>query len=412
MKRFAYLDIEATHNNWSDTEIIEIAFIIKDENGKDLDFYHSLIKPKNELNEDISHLTGITKEMLKNAPEFYHEATKIYEKLQDSIIVAHKASFDFDLLKSQLQEVKLSLTNKKICTLEMSQRLIPEMKSYTLKSLCELAQIKVPKHHRALDDATALSKLHTYLRLINGELTKVQKYLPKHEKMIKKTSTRPGIILIKNGKKREVFKTENLKKKLEEVLLIGPKNKNRLTQFICIETIQSASLVEAGLIQTNLEKPIYPFCLYKVKDKYGRILLRIGKTNVKKPALYYFHTKSSAHKTLKSLIPKAANQDVIRQNIALKKELKKLIILEKNYLIRSVETINNEYEYIIIKGDESYARFRSPKLIKHSNEIDYQDLRFKKMRPREYMSFNHSLKWIKNQKTKTDLLIEIKKSLS
>lgn len=411
MKRFAYLDIEATHTNWIDAQIIEIAFIIKDETGKDLDYFHSLIRPSSELSEDITHLTGITESMLKNAPEFYKVAHKIQEKLSDSIIVAHKAAFDYDLLRKQLKDLDIELTNKRICTLELSQRLIPELNSYALKSLCELAQIEIPKHHRALDDATALSKLHTYLRLINGELTKVEKYLPKHKKLIHKTCARPGVIVIRNGKKREVFKSENLKKKLEELLLINPKNKERQTQFIQIDVTPTGSLIQAGLIQSKLEKTIYPFCLYQVKNKEGKILLRIGKTDIKRPALYYFSSKIAAKETLKRLIPKKQQTDTIRQNIALKQELKKLIAFEKNYLIRSAETLNSLYQYTLIRGDKTFARFESSKFISSSKEIDYNEIKFKKMGPREYMSLNHSLKWIKNQKSKTDILIEIKKFL-
>ena len=82
MKRYAYLDIEATHTNWNDAEIIEVGLIIKDEHGDVLDYFESLIRPQNLINEGITELTGISQNMVDNAPEFYKVAPKLYEKLQ------------------------------------------------------------------------------------------------------------------------------------------------------------------------------------------------------------------------------------------------------------------------------------------------------------------------------------------
>ena len=106
MKRFAYLDIEATHTNWRDAEIIEIAFIIKDENGKDLDHFQSLVRPKAGIEKEITELTGITTNMVNNAPEFFNLAPRISQKLEDTIIVAHKAEFDYEILKKALEKGK------------------------------------------------------------------------------------------------------------------------------------------------------------------------------------------------------------------------------------------------------------------------------------------------------------------
>lgn len=420
MKRFAYLDIEASHTNWNDAEIIEIAFIIKDENGKDVDFFQSLIKPQRKITEEISELTGITQKMLDTAPEFNSVAQKISEKLKDTIIVAHKIDFDYEVLKKHLESVNIELTNKKICTLQLSQRLIEELKSYSLKSLCQLLQIKLPKHHRALEDASALFHLHNYLRMLNGELYQENKFLKEHQKYIEKTPQKPGVIIFEQNKAQEIYKSENLNKKLKELLQICPNNKSRLNKKF--KTIICASLTEAGLVKTQFEKPFYPFCIYKVKDKNGKILLRIGKTNLKKKALYFAKDKKEATNILKKLIShskkqKFAYQDskvnpsmIVKENIELNKEIKKLITLEKNYLIRSNFQIDGKYQYTLIRGNHSYASFKSSQELNKSEDIIYHSLKFKNMGPREYMSLNHSLKWIKNQKNKTDILIEIKKS--
>jgi DNA polymerase III epsilon subunit family exonuclease len=419
MKRFAYLDIEANHTNWHDAQIIEVAFIIKDEDGKDLDYFQSLIKPKGEINPEITQLTGITQQMLNNAPELHKIAQKIHDKLEGCIIVAHKISFDYEILNKELIPLNLTLKNKKVCTLEMSQRLIPGLKSYSLKALCSLIQVKLKNHHRALDDALALFHLYMYLRMINGELTIEDRFLPEHKKLIEKAPKRPGMIII-IGFKKETFKTDNLNKKLKELLAVCPNNRERISAGPKVKFFQSGSLIKAGLMQAKHDKPIYSHCVYKVKDSHGRIFLRVGKTNIKKKALYYTKSKKEALKLVSSLIKN--NQDnklvfqdqgsqqseVVKSNIELTQKLKKIIALEKNYLIRSTDLMNGKYQYTLIKGNHSFANFESAQVINKSDDIVYSDLKFKKIRPREYMSLNHSLMWIKNQKNKTDVLFEVK----
>ena len=420
MKRFAYIDIEATHTNWVDAEIIEIACIIKDENGEDIDYFHELIKPRKEIEPEIIELTGITQNMVKNSPEFYKVANRLNDKLKECIIVAHKADFDFDLLSKEFKSIDIDLKNKTICTLKMSQRLIPELKSYSLKKLCELLQIKLGRNHRALDDTKALFELHKYLRLINGELTEVTEYLPSHKKIINKSPSLPGVIFLKTDSKEEIFKTENIFKKLKDLLRIRESNKHRLYNKVLIDYKVTSSLTEAGLLYTKYCKPFYGHCVYLVKSKNGRLVLRIGKTKLNKKALFYTETKKEAidliYKITKplqksKLIYKESHSDlneILQDNIKLKSELKKYISTNKNYLIRSLKTFKGQYQYTLVKSDKSFASFKSERLIKKSIEIDYDSIKLRNIGPREYMSLNHSLNWIKNQRQKTDKLIEIK----
>ncbi len=80
----------------------------------------------------------------------------------------------------------------------------------------------------------------------------------------------------------------------------------------------------------------------------------------------------------------------------------------KNYLIRSADLVDGKYHYIIIKGNKSYAKFQTEKEITKSTELNLKNIKLKNIGPREFMSINHSLKWIKNQKVKTDKILEIK----
>ena len=282
MKRFAYLDLEASHKNWTDSEIIEVAFIVQDERGKDLDYFQSLIKPERPIEKEITQLTGITNKMVAKAPEFHEVAHIIAEKLSGCLIVAHKAEFDYELLKKMFTALNMPFNEKSKCTLKLSQRLIPELNSYSLSGLCEFLQIPQKKSHRAYEDALALSQIHSYLRLIDGELTEKKRFLPRHEKLIHKTPKRPGVIIFKYQKSREIVKTDNLEKKLNDLLELNSFNRKRVMHLKSIKIIPTTSLIEAGLINSKLTKPIYPYCIYQAKNKLGKIFLRIGKTDPKK----------------------------------------------------------------------------------------------------------------------------------
>ena len=423
MKRFAYLDIEATHTNWNDAEIIEIAFLIKDENGKDLDHFESLVKPTNDINEKITALTGITKNMINNAPEFHKLAQRIYEKLKGTIIVAHKIDFDFQILSDAFSPLGFELTNKKICTLELAQKQVPDLLSYSLESLCDLFYIKEKTTHRAMDDAVALSELHFNLRLLEGKSNLEERYLQHHSKIIDDTPGLPGVIVIKDGKKPEVFKSENLKQKLRDLLVLSSQNSARLSKHLKIELFPTASLIQAGLRYANITNTSYNSCIYTVKAKSGRLILKIGRGTKYRNVIFYTKTKEEANTILTSLLPKKrgtkfayrdpidSSTDILEFNSQLDRNIRKLLVLGKNYLICSCDKINGKYEYVLIRSSASYARFKTEVKITNPNQVDIKKIKFKNMNPREFMAFNHSLKWIKQQRKKTDNIFEIKESL-
>ncbi len=424
MNRYAYLDIEANHTNWLDAEIIELAIIIKDEAGNDLDFFHSFVRPDTPVQPEITQLTGITQNMVKNAPPFHKISQRVFEKIEDAIIIAHKAAFDYDLLKKEFFSLGMNFSNKKQCTLELSKSIIPGLNSYSLASLCQLFGVKHHNNHRAMDDVNSLYQIHTILKKFSHKKQELNTYLPKHKKLIINSSPYPGVIIIKDGQNKEVYKTDNIKKRLEELLLICPKNKSRLVKNTRIDILKTRSLVQAGLLESKLNKTIYPYCVYKVIDKQKRFFLRVGQTHPHKKALIYTKTKIEAKEIIKKILnkiekPKLIFQDknlqksnYLEHNLKLLNALKDLCTLDKNYFIRSKSQIDNKYDYTIIQKDRSYASFQSKALIRTIKDLKTEHLKFKKLGPREFMSFNHSIKWIKNQKNKTDLVIEFGSDLN
>jgi len=421
MKRLCFIDIEANHNNWNNAEIIEIAFVIHNEENKIIDHFQTLIKPIRELDKKISELTGITQNDLRAAPEFHEVAHKIFDKIKDTTLVAHKAQFDFDLLKAELKKLDLDLENKTKCTLKMSQNLIPGLSSYSLNTLNSFLGYKAKREHRALDDVESLINLHHHLMLLSSDHKEQANFLKHHKKLIKKQPSSPGVIVFKRSDKtREIIKSDNLYKSLNDKLVLCSQNQDRIVMTKEIKVFATQSLIEATLKEQALLKERYEYCLYTIRNSQKKIILRVGKTQINKRALFYFKTKKEATTYLKEVLAKMPKKNLIYQdseidkleilknNNIIESEFKKKGMIDKNYLIRSHMKSDGTYSYILIKKNHTISRFQSKSLIEKSNEIIHEKLKFRALMPNEYMALTHSLQWVKNQKSKTDIITELK----
>lgn len=155
---FAIVDIETTGGNFHKDRIIEIAVVIHD-GHKIVDEYTTLVNPGQHIIPFIVNLTGINNEMVRHAPDFSAVAEKIYEITHDKIFVAHNAKFDYGFLKAEFRRANLNFRCKQLCTVEMSRKVFPGMRSYSLGNLCHDLNISINGRHRAYGDAAATASL-------------------------------------------------------------------------------------------------------------------------------------------------------------------------------------------------------------------------------------------------------------
>eukprot|EP01137_Pigoraptor_chileana_P030126 Opistho-2@16280 len=101
--------------------------------------------------------------MLRSAPKFYEIAKRIIEITQDCIVVAHNASFDYRILRTEFKRLGYDYVKPTLCTVELSQKLIPGQVSYSLGKLVRALGIPVTDRHRASGDAMATVKLFKML---------------------------------------------------------------------------------------------------------------------------------------------------------------------------------------------------------------------------------------------------------
>ncbi len=159
---FAIIDIETTGGGSGNDKITEICILIHD-GLTVVDKFSTLINPERRIPSYISRLTGITDEMVENAPKFYEVARKIVEMTEGMVFVAHNVSFDYGFIQQEFRSLGYTYKREKLCTVRLSRKLIPGYKSYSLGRLCEELGIEIEARHRAAGDAEATAKLFDLL---------------------------------------------------------------------------------------------------------------------------------------------------------------------------------------------------------------------------------------------------------
>jgi len=160
---YVVLDLETTGLNPRLDEIMEIG-AVKIVEGRIADEFHTLVKPIT-LKEKSLQITGITEEMLKDAPEIGEVIDRLWEFLKDAVLVAHNADFDISFLKHTFARFGREFNPPYVDTLRLSQALLRnQMKAFSLDKLVEHFKLGKFQHHRALDDARVTARV--FLELV------------------------------------------------------------------------------------------------------------------------------------------------------------------------------------------------------------------------------------------------------
>ena len=152
---YVVLDIETTGLDPRFDEIIEIAGI-KYQGGMESGRFQSLVKPENEIDSFITELTGITNEMVKQAPKIETILPSFLSFLGNSIIVGHNVHFDINFIYDNVEYLKLpTFTNDFVDTMRISRRLYKDLENHKLSTLVSFLQVGNSIEHRALADCIA-----------------------------------------------------------------------------------------------------------------------------------------------------------------------------------------------------------------------------------------------------------------
>lgn len=155
---YAVVDIETSGGRAQIDKITEIAIYIHD-GRRVVDEFSTLINPEVSIPPFITNLTGINNQMVANAPKFYEVAKKIVLLTEGKLFVAHNAQFDYGFIQAEFKRLGYDYQRNTLCTVKMSRKIIPGLKSYSLGNLCQSVGIPINNRHRAAGDALATTKL-------------------------------------------------------------------------------------------------------------------------------------------------------------------------------------------------------------------------------------------------------------
>ncbi|HAT7956460.1 TPA: hypothetical protein GJ770_03975 [Legionella pneumophila] len=328
--RWAILDIETTGLKVTRDKIIEIALIILSEKGIEKT-WSTLINPKTAIPDEITQLTGITNQEVKSALPFEAIASDLFDILNDCILVAHNARFDYGFLKNAFKRCGYRYQSKVLCTLKLARNCYPLLPHHDLSTLALHLNLPQDQRHRAASDAQLL---YTFLQKALEEFTPsillekakaIYNESSKPSKLITDLNTipsQPGVYLFytdKNDLPIYIGKSVNLKQRVLshfQADYSDEKEFKMAQQVYRVEYIETAGELSALLLESKLVKEKLPLFNRKLrrkknlvglklitKNSYNHLVITTNPVEVDHgECIASFSTVTAAKSTLRSLV--------------------------------------------------------------------------------------------------------------
>ncbi len=318
---YAILDIETTGGQFNEEGITEIA-IYKYNGHEIVDQFISLVNPEIPIQPFVVKLTGINNAMLRSAPKFFEIAKRIIEMTNGCVLVAHNASFDYRILRTEFRRLGYDFNQQTLCTVELSKKLLPEQPSHSLGKLVRALGIPMADRHRASGDAMATVKLFKMLldkdleKTIVKELIKtemIKGIAPKLLDILENLPSKTGIYYIHREDGGIIFigKSKNIKKRVNQHFTGITKSAKKIQHEVFTVTYEEtgseliAVLKESEEIKIN--RPIYnrmspknnfAWAIYTEKDQNDYLNLKLRKADGRKKEIMAFTTAQEGKNAL------------------------------------------------------------------------------------------------------------------
>ena len=155
---FICFDIETTGLSAARDKITEIG-AVKVENGIITDKFSTFVNPEMPIPQKITQLTGITDEMVKDAPSQSEAVSAFLEFAGDNVLVAHNAPFDTSFIAKACEDMGREYNYTSIDTVAISRAILTDIKNCKLDTVAKFLRLGEFNHHRATDDAEMLAKI-------------------------------------------------------------------------------------------------------------------------------------------------------------------------------------------------------------------------------------------------------------
>lgn len=299
---FCVLDTETTGLAAGRNNIIEIGIVVV-KNLKISEKYHSMINPGRHIPANITMITGITYDDIKDAPFFEDIANDITEFINDKVLTAHNLSFDKSFLRKEFLSTENMLPKvHELCTVKLAKKVFPELSSKSLGSVCRHLRIKNSEAHRALSDAEVTAKiLIKMIKKLQKEkgITNLQELLDiqqstytqaifsskkkKLQEDVNSLPNAPGIYYFLNSKNDIIYvgKAKSLKKRVKSYFVSNSQRKAKkiAKQAKRVKIEITNTELTALLAEGELIKLINPKHNRQLKRYGNKYFLRINKTH-------------------------------------------------------------------------------------------------------------------------------------
>jgi DNA polymerase-3 subunit epsilon len=290
---FVIVDIETTGGNPKSSKITEIA-MYKHDGQEVIAEYSTLINPETTIPTFIVQLTGISDNMVREAPKFYEIAKEIVEFTEDCIFVAHNVGFDYGVIRAEFSSLGFDFRRPHLCTVRASRYLLPGYESYSLGKLSRSLGIEITARHRAGGDALATAHLFSILisqssgdlsNFIQQELNPRQLHPNLSLEVLEEIPNKAGVYKFYNEVNQLIYigKSIHLRKRIEQHLKniktkkgIQMQREIARVEFELTGSELIALLLESVLIKQyqpvynrTLRRNSFPYGLFHYLDNHG-----------------------------------------------------------------------------------------------------------------------------------------------
>ncbi len=307
---FVVVDLETTGGSAIYDRVIEVA-AVRVRGGVVEDAIETLVDPCMGVPAFITRLTGISTPMLRGRPTIDRVLPGLQRLMDDAVVVAHNASFDYAFLANAFKRVGVEWERDRLCTLRLARRLMPGLPSYKLDSLCAHLGFSYVQRHRARPDADVTVSLleclleraaaegvehvQQLLQLQQQPMTRKRASARVDEAQVASLPTGPGVYLLKDAQGHVVYvgKSVNVRQRVRQHLRPSgtacspsqPALRKRLPYVADVQAIETESELEALFLESRLVKRYlpdanrmlrdyrdYPFVKLDLDDSYPRLV--------------------------------------------------------------------------------------------------------------------------------------------
>ncbi|MCO6519071.1 3'-5' exonuclease family protein [Snodgrassella sp.] len=348
-QQLAFVDIETTGGRTTSDRITEIAVVYTEAGQQQPQVFHTLLNPNTSIPPFIQALTGISNQMVEQAPHFNDEiADQLSAIFKGRIFAAHNVRFDYGFIKAAFKRLGRTFNPQQLCTVKLSRQLYPEHKHHGLDKIIARHNIDMHNRHRAFADARAIYDFWQQLKhnfptdiLYQACKTIMQRpSLPAHlnNDILKNISDDYGVYLIYGDNDLPLYigKSKQVKTRLLSHFGQDVHNSKEMSlsqQAKKIDVIPCSGELDALLTesaQIKQRQPILNRRLRRQKDLFSFQLstnthgydtlniVPMHQVQFNQQQRYYglFHSKSDAQKAIKNTI---SNTDLCLQTLGIEK---------------------------------------------------------------------------------------------